>query len=91
MEKPEEKPETSEEKEEKPKIDSAIKPLLNSQIELIGIKMEQLNNVLQLEQQRRTEIRNLMNTIALELGVPQKQLGEWRLSQDGKSLRKIQK
>jgi len=86
MEKPEEKPETSEEKEEKPKIDSAIKPLLNSQIGLLEMKMQQLDQVTQLVQQRRTEIRNIMNTIALELGVPEKQLGEWELSQDGKSL-----
>lgn len=72
--------------DKKPKEEPKIKPLLSSQVELLGMKMEQLNQVAQVLQQRRTELANMMNTVALELGVPQKQLGEWELSPDGKSL-----
>ena len=71
-------------KKEEEKLES--KPLLNSQIELLGIKMQRLNQVNELAQQRRIEIESSINLIALEMGVPEEQLGEWGLSQDGKSI-----
>lgn len=67
------------------------KPLLNTQMELLGIKMQQLNNVRELFYQRKIDIEDKMNLIAIELGVPEEQLGEWGLSEDGKSLVYIDK
>jgi len=62
------------------------KPLLNSQMELLGIKMQRINQVNEILQQRKIDVENSINLIALENGVPEEQLGEWGLSEDGRSL-----
>ena len=62
------------------------KMLLGSQVELLSIKLKALNQVNEVMKQRRQEIENSINLISLELGVPEEQLGEWGLGQDGKSL-----
>lgn len=62
------------------------KPLLSSQMELLQIKLRALEQVSQVFDQRKNDIINSINVIALEIGVPENQLGEWVLSQDGKFL-----
>lgn len=77
----------SKDKEKKPET----KPLLNTQAELVDIKIKNLNQVNEIFNQRKTDLGNTINMIALELGVPEGELGEWGLSQDGKTLIKAGK
>lgn len=63
-----------------------VKMLIGSQMELLNIKLQALNQVNQIMKERRREIEDSINLIALELGVPEEQLGEWVLGKDGKTL-----
>jgi len=67
------------------------KQLIGSQIELMQIKIRAFNEVINVMQQRKVEINNSINKIALELGVPEGELGEWGLAKDGKTLIKVGK
>ncbi len=67
------------------------KKLIGSQVELMQIKIQALSQVANVLQQRKAEITNSINLIALELGVPEEQLGEWGLTEDGKNLIRVPK
>jgi len=67
------------------------KPLLNSQVELMAIKIQAVKQIISVLKQKQDDIQNSINLIALELGVPENQLGEWALSEDGKSLLRVGK
>jgi len=64
----------------------ASKPLMVSQVELLAMKVQLFNQVNQLWRQRKEDIDNAVIVIARELGVPEDQLGEWGITQDGKTL-----
>ena len=67
------------------------KALLNTQIELVQLKIQNLQQVNEIFNQRKQDLNNTINMIALELGVPEGELGEWGLHQDGKTLVKVRK
>jgi len=77
----------SKEKKRKPET----KALLNTQMELVQLKIQSLNQVNEIFNKRKQDLGNTVNMISLELGVPEGELGEWRLSQDGKMIIKIGK
>lgn len=67
------------------------KPLLNSQAELMAMKIQSVKQVISVLQQKQADLQNSINLIALELGVPENQLGKWGLSDDGKTLLRVGK
>ena len=67
------------------------KPLLNSQAELMAMKIQAVKQIISVLKQKQADLQNSINLIALELGVPENQLGEWGLSDDGKTLLKVGK
>lgn len=71
-------------KKEQKKLET--KQLIGSQIELIQIKLRAFNEVVRVMEQRKNDINNSINVAALELGVPENQIGEWGLAEDGKTL-----
>lgn len=60
------------------------KELLQSQTELLSIRMKELNKFKDVAQ-------NTLDMICNELGVPENELDQWRLSKDMKYLEKIKK
>jgi len=67
------------------------KPLLNSQAELMAMKIQAVKQIISVLKQKQADLQNSINLIALELGIPENQLGEWDLSEDGKSLLRVGK
>jgi len=67
------------------------KPLLNSQAELMAMKFQAVKQIISVLKQKQADLQNSINLIALELGVPENQLGKWGLSEDGKTLLKVGK
>ena len=76
-------------KDKEKKFNSKL--LLNSQAELMAIKIKGVKQIISLLQQKQADLQNSINLIALELGIPENQLGEWDLSQDGKTLLRVGK
>jgi len=74
-------------KEQKPET----KKLLSSQAELLRIKIQALNQVSQVMEQRKNDINNSIVVACLEQGIPEDQVGEWGLSQDGMNLIRVGK
>ena len=60
------------------------KILLKSQGELIKIKKEELA-------QKEQELNKMINLVAMEFGIPEKELNQWKLSDDNKFLEPIAK
>ena len=62
----------------------ASKPLMASQVQLLTLLVQQFNQVNALWNEKKQAIDNAVAMSILELGVPEAQIGEWGLSQDGK-------
>ena len=62
------------------------KPLMATQVSLISLLVQQFNQVNQLWNQKKKNIDDAVAMCILELGIPETQVGEWGLSQDGKSI-----
>ena len=60
------------------------KKLLQSQTELLSTRMRELNNF-------KDIIQNTLDMICKELGIPENELEQWRLSNDMKYFEKIEK
>ncbi len=60
------------------------KKLLQSQTELLSTRMRELNTF-------KDIVQNTLDMICKEMGVPENELDQWRLSEDMKYLEKIEK
>lgn len=67
------------------------KKLLASQTELLLMKRQALSQIISILKQRDDEMKLTINSIALELGVPQEELGLWALTEDMKFMVKYGK
>ena len=62
------------------------KPLMATQVSLISLLVQQFNQVNQLWNQKKKNIDDAVAMCILELRIPESQVSEWGLSQDGKSI-----
>lgn len=64
--------------------------LLKSQKILLQMKNEKVQEIIRLAQTRQDEVQTTLNLIITEHGVPKDELNQWRLSEDGQAIEKIE-
>jgi len=76
----------------KDKIDNLEKKkLLASQVELLIMKRQALSQIISILKQRDEEMKMTVNRIAIELEIPEAELGLWAMSDDMQFLVKVGK
>jgi len=64
--------------------------LLKSQKVLLQMKAEKVQEAIALAQAKQREVQATLNLAMLEVGVPKDELNQWKLSEDGQAIEKIE-
>lgn len=64
--------------------------LLRSQKILLQMKSEKINEAISLAQARQNELQATLKLTMTEQGVPKEELDQWKLTEDGQAIEKIE-
>lgn len=64
--------------------------LLGSQKILLQMKSEKINEAINLLEARKEDIQQTLDMIVIEQGIPKENINQWRLTEDGQAIEKIE-